>query len=166
MKVFIRTAELERGDKPKVIAFYPDEAAVKPDAHGGGTTVLTLPNNTVIRDDRRKGGSGMYVLADNWRELAGSMPVEAEAKRRVDDVLPLTDQVDRLRETIDLIISHGVDQSKWPPEANQRKADFDARLRYVNEVRERARSQSTTAASHEISSDKFWPRRPSVEAKK
>lgn len=160
MKVFIRTTELASGKKPRVIAFYPDETAVKPDAHGGGTTVLTLPENTVIRDDRRKGGSGMYVLADNWQELAGSMPADAEAKRRIDDVLPLTDQVDRLREMIDLIISHGVDQSKWPPEASQRKAEFDERLRYVNEVKVRARKHAAGTAVNEIGSDKVWPRRP------
>lgn len=159
MKVFVRTGDLAIGDKPRVLAFYPDSTEVKDDAHGDGVTVLTLPSNAVVRQGRGRRGGGMFVLADDWRDRAGSLPVEMEAKRRSDEVFPLAEQISSLRETVQNIFTHGSDPTQWPDDLKTRKAELDEKWRYLGEVKDRARA-SASAPLIDLRSDKIWPRRP------
>jgi hypothetical protein len=154
MKVFIRTSELSGSEPPTVIAFYDDNADIAPDAHGPGTTVLTLPGKVLDRDPEYRRPPR---LARDWRDRAGSLPVEAEANRRVEDVLPAADQAATLHELVDLIIKHGTDVSKWPTDAKNRKAEIDEAWTYVRGVRSRARSLKS--APPDLASDKAWPTR-------
>ena len=152
MKVFIRTSELS-AKKPNVVAFYPDSTDIGDDAHGDGMTVLILPQ-AVVTADRL----GMIFLDESWRERAGSLPVDAEAKRRIDEAFTVSEQVEALRDLVQFLIEHGADVSNWPADAKERKALLDERWRYIDEVRERARAHGR-APPFDPSSDKAWPRR-------
>lgn len=155
MKVFVRKSDLAAGDKPVAIAFYPDNSDIADDAHGEGVTVLTLPMHALVQPNPASGG--LYHLADDWRERAGSLPVEAEAKRRIEETFGAQEQLNALREIVENIVKHG-SISNWPEEARTRKAEFDEKWNYVDEVRERARAHAPSAPI-DPGSDKLWPRR-------
>lgn len=156
MRVFIRTDELTN-DKPTLIAFYPDDSSVADDAHGEGMTVLTLPREVIQNSQGMKGG--MPHLAADWRKRAGSVPIEAEAMRRIEESFPLAEQVKSMHDVIDIITKHGADMSKWPADVRQRKAAYDEKLKYVADVMDKARANTATMP-HDPGSDKIWPRRP------
>jgi hypothetical protein len=153
MRVFIRSEHLGE-DEPIVVGAYPDESPVKEDAHGDGVTVLTLPDG-LVKSDVDKGG--LLTLIKDWRARAGTLPVKTEAKRRIGEVLTISDQLNALAELVDLITKHGADVSSWPEDAKQHKAQFDERRNYVGEVLERARA--TPVMPRDPGSDKVWPRR-------
>jgi hypothetical protein len=155
MKVFIRTSELT-SDKPHVIAFYPDGSNIKNDAHGTGLTVLTVPDTVLAQGDA---ADPIPKLIKDWRTRAGSVIVESEAKRRIDEALSSIDRFTTLREVIEFVVQHGSDVSKWPSEAKARKAEIDELWRYLGEIRERARAHASVIP-HDPGSDKVWPRRP------
>jgi hypothetical protein len=157
MKVFIRTNDLNE-ETPIVVACYDDEKAVPDDAHGAGMTVLTLPRE-LIESPRIELNGGMPFLAKNWRERAGTMPVEAEARRRIDDAFPVSEQLSALHDMLDAIMRHGADVSKWPEDVRHRKALFDQRWKYVSDVVSKSLEHARTAAPRDPSSDKIWPQR-------
>jgi hypothetical protein len=153
MKVFIRSSDLT-GEKPRVIAFYPDGSDVPDNAHGDGITVLNLPMSVLVREAY----DPVPVLAEDWRARAGSLVVEAEAKRRIDEALPLSEQIGALREMISFIVQYGVNVSEWPAAATARKAELDELWNYIDEIRERARAHMPAIPPNPVS-DKVWPRR-------
>lgn len=99
-------------------------------------------------------------LVKNWRERVGSTPVEAEAERRIREGFSASDQFNALYDMFSSLVKHGTDPTRWPEDVKQRKADYDRRWNYVNEVRSKAREHSA-AMPRDIASDKIWPRRPS-----
>jgi hypothetical protein len=151
MKVFVRTSELH-GKKPVVLAFYRDETEVNEKAHGDGITILRLPMNALVRDPIDK----LFYLAEDWRQRAGPSMLDAEARRRIEEVLPIPEQISTLREMFDNIIKHGTDQAKWPSDARKRKTEIDELWNYVAAVKERARAHAPTIL-RDPSSDKVWP---------
>lgn len=162
MKVFVRTSELGGEDPPTVIASYRDDSTVPDDAHGDGVTVLTLPMSALAPPPRggatgRPGGR-LPTLAKDWREKAGTAPVKAEAKRRIEQEFSITDQLNALRELLANVLEHGADVGRWPDDARAHKAELDEKWRYVAEVRERARAHAPSTPI-DPGSDKAWPRR-------
>jgi hypothetical protein len=154
VKVFVRGTT----DKnPMVVAFYPDDADVSATAHGEGVTVLTLPAG-VIAAPKKDGGSGMPTLIDDWRDRAGAIPVEAEAKRRINEAFPLAEQIDALQDMLTFLMKHGANPATWPEDALARKAEIDVRWKYVGEVKERARAHGSVPVL-DPGSDKIWPTR-------
>jgi hypothetical protein len=155
MKVFIRASEL-MAERPLVVAHYSDETLIRDDAHGEGLIVLTLPQDVITGPS--KTSHGFSSLAAGWRERAGSMPVDAEAKRRIEETFPIADQIESMRDVIDSVLKHGADTSKWPADVKQRKAGYDEKWKYVTEVMAKRR-EHTTVMPRDPSSDKIWPRR-------
>jgi hypothetical protein len=155
MKIFVRTNDLT-AERPTVIAAYTDDTVIADNAHGDGMTILSLPKE-VIRNPETF-GSGMLFLSPDWRERAGSMPVEGEAKRRIDDVFTIYDRLNALQDMIDAITTHGADASRWPPEARKCKTAFDEQRKYITEVRDRLR-QHIAAPPRDPSGEKLWPQR-------
>ena len=96
-------------------------------------------------------------LAQDWRERAGAMPMQAEARRRIDAVLSSDDQMLLLHDMQNLLIQHGTDVAKWPTEARARKADIDQKWTYVRDIKERVRAMKSAPANP--ASDKNWPTR-------
>ena len=162
MKVYIKTEEMA-GEKPFIIAFYPDDAIVPDNAHGEGVTVVSVPMGAIklpLPDSPdAQAGFSMPHLAPNWRELAGAAPVQAEAKRRIESAFPLSDQLSSLYDMVDAITKHGPDISRWPADVRQRKTAFDEKWKYVADVKAKAHEQGATVA-RDPSNDKLWPRRP------
>ena len=170
MKVFIKTSEVGEST-PRVVATYSDDSDVADDAHGAGITVLTLPASVLRYTKRpmllpgkqpftnRSFGAQMPTLAADWRERAGAMPVEAEAKHRIAAAFPPDEQTSALIDVINAIISYGTDVSKWPSAAQQLKAELDEKRRYIAEVKMRVQSHIQTLR-HDPSNDKIWPPRP------
>jgi hypothetical protein len=160
MKVFIRSSEIGE-DSPTVIATYNDDIDVPSNAHGEGTTMLTVPRSAIIPSpDATIAGRLAAVppkLISGWRERAGQTIAEGEAKRRIDDVLPSSDQLITLHELIALSLQHGTDVSKWPTDAKNRKAEIDDAWNYVRAVKERARSRGPI--SGDPTNDRSWPTR-------
>jgi hypothetical protein len=157
MKIVVRSNELG-GASPSVVAFYPDNSDVSADAHGEGMTVISVPQNVLAYETREDGTrSPMPILAKDWRERAGSLPLHAEARRRIDDVLSVDEQMLSLHELIDLAIQHGTDISKWPQEAKDRKAEIEHQWKYIRDITERVRA--TKSAPANPTSDKNWPTR-------
>jgi hypothetical protein len=157
MKVFVRTSNLAE-EKPIVIAFYPDTSNVKDDAHGDGVTVLSLPMSALVTPDPRNKGVNLYTLSSDWRQTSGSLSVKGEAKRRIEQVFSISDQLNALHEIIDIVVKHGADASRWPGSVRDRKIELDEKWNYIGEVRERVRSHEP-AMPHNPGSDKAWPRR-------
>jgi hypothetical protein len=151
MKVVLKSSELNSNERPTVIAFYDDNVEVSAAAHGDGMMVITVSSSMLDLSQH------VPKLAADWRTKAGKAITESEAKRRVDEVLPLTEQVSSLRETVELIVQHGADLATWPAEAKTRKAEIDNKWTYVDAVHERARAMSVTP--HNPVSDKVWPTR-------
>jgi hypothetical protein len=158
MKVFIRTSDIAN-EKPILIASYPDESDIKDNAHGEGMIVLTVPREVIQSPTHGAAGNGMPYLAKDWRERAGTVPVAAEAKRRIEDAFPISDQLRSLHEMIDAMTKYGAQEAAWPPEIRQRKAAFDERWKYVTDVTSKA-NEHAPAMPRDPSNDKLWPRRP------
>jgi hypothetical protein len=165
MKVFVRTSSLGGGKAPEVIAYYPDDSEVAADAHGSEMTMLVVPKHVLKTaadksDDMMSPLSSMPTmpkLADDWRETAASVILQAEAKRRTEDVFPVSEQMSSLRDLLRFTLQYGTDTSKWPTEAKNRKAEIDSLWNYVGEVRERVRALSSLP--NDPVSDKNWPTR-------
>lgn len=156
MKVFLKSSV---GDNsPRIVAQYPDGARVRDDAHGEGVTVLTLPDNLIVPEFEQGLFRGMR-LVDDWRKRAGPEMVEAEAKRRTEEVASASEQAAALNEKLDLILRHGINVSTWPEEAKDRKAEIDGVLSYVAAVRDRARTYASSVPI-DLGADKIWPPRP------
>jgi hypothetical protein len=153
MKVFVRRSDLNSA-APRIVASYPDNTDVMDDAYGEGITVLNLPPNVLLAD----GGLGM-VLAQDWRQHAGTLPVKTEAKRRIERVFTISDQLNALHEIIAIMMQHGSDPSQWPDQTKARSAALEELWNYIDEVRERARAHAS-AIPYDPSSDKVWPPRP------
>jgi len=158
MKVFVRTGDLSNPD-PIVVASYSDETVVPDNAHGEGLSVLTVPSDAVSTIE-----DGLPRLKRNWREQSGTMPVEAEARRRIEKDFSVADQVSALYELVTLILDRGGDVSKWPRQAIARRSELDDLFSHVAAIRERARQNPV--APLDPSSDKLWPRRNSSSKKK
>jgi hypothetical protein len=162
MKVFIRTDQLNE-QKPQIIATYPDESSVSSSAHGEGVTILTLPTDVLARNVRRPGQQpyvrrskfNLPTLVNDWRQRAGTIPVEAEAKRRIGDAIASNDE---LLKILNDIMTFGADVSKWPPDAVQRKIELDEKRNYIDAVRKQMLIHSA-AMPYDPSSDKIWPQR-------
>jgi hypothetical protein len=159
MKVFVRTDSLGT-QKPTIIAVYPDDSNIPANAHGEGMTILHVPMQAIekVPPVNSPEGGRLPVLSDNWREAAGDMPVKAEAKRRIEEAFPASDQLNSLYEMVDTVVQYGIDITKWPADARQRKVEFDKKWKYVAEVREQLKTHSA-AMPRDPSSDKIWPRR-------
>lgn len=153
MKVFVRSSNLA-GERPVVLAFYPDDSNVGNDAHGEGVTILTLPMEAIEKGEH----SGLPSLVKDWRARAKSIPIHAEAKRRIEEAFTIEDQVNALREMIEMIMEHGLDSERWPVAARERKIAIDEKWSYIDEVKERARAHSPNVLINP-DSDKLWPRR-------
>jgi hypothetical protein len=153
MKVFVRTSELH-GKKPVVLAFYRDDIEVNAKAHGEGTTMLTVPMSALVRDPIDK----LFYLAEDWQQRAGPSMLDAEVKRRIEEIMPISEQISTLHETVNNIIKHGADHAKWPLEARGRKAEIDELWNYVAAVKERARAHAPNIP-RDPGSDKIWPPR-------
>jgi hypothetical protein len=169
MKVFVRTSQMGRKN-PQIIATYPAESSVAVDAHGPDATMLDIPDVPLImgsaapppRPDLPPMSADAELfsrLPDGWRENLSGAILQAEAKRRIDAVMPLSDQVASLHEALDTVMKHGVDVSKWPPEAQARKTELDATWNYVRSVRERAQQLRSSSLPSNPSGDKLWPSR-------
>jgi hypothetical protein len=156
MKVFVRTDSLAGGEKPVVIAIYPDDSDVPINAYGEGTTLLNVPMHAIERPPPDTGVG--FVLSHNWRDTVGDVPIKAEAKHRIEEAFPISDQLNNLHEMIDAVMKYGIDISKWPAEARRSKTESDKKWNYVSEVRERAKTH-VAAMPYNPSSDKIWPRR-------
>lgn len=174
MKIFIRASQMS--DKnPQVVASYSSDSPVAADAHPD-TIMLEVPELVLvqapmphlayspIQGDRAARSSSpppphepFPRLPDGWREKLADPILQAEAKRRIDEVLPPLDQVATLHEMIDLILRYGVDSSSWPAEAKDRKAEIDDAWRYLHQVKERVRSLRALPANP--ASDRNWPTR-------
>jgi hypothetical protein len=162
MKVFVRAGELA-GEKPTVVACYSDESEVSDKLHGDGMTVLTVPSGVIVTEPLPGGGMSLPRLASNWRERVGSVPVAAEAQRRISDAFSVSDQLSSLHDMIDSVMKYGADETRWPQDARQRKAAFDEKWRYVVDVKNKLRELSASPPS-DPSGDKIWPRRPMKKA--
>jgi hypothetical protein len=159
MKIFIRADDLA-AKRPTIIAAYEDNVEIADNAHGDGMTVLYLPKDVMkIPKAGEVEGGGMMYLAPDWRERAGSMPVEGEAKRRIEEVFSISDRLNVLQDMIEAITTHGADSSRWPPEARKNKTSFDEQQRYITEVRSKAR-EHLAALPRDPSGEKLWPQRP------
>jgi len=155
VKVFIRTGDLS-SDTPTVIACYSDEVSIKNNAHGEGMTVLHLPAAAI--EGPNETNRNVPRLFAKWRELAGSMPVEAEAKSRIEEAFPSFEQLDALRDLMESAMKYGWDAAKWPADAQQRKRSYDEKWKYVADVKDKAREHSA-ALPRDLGSDKVWPHR-------
>jgi len=152
MKVFIRTSSLNE-KSPQVIATYDNSSTIKSDAHGPDMTVLELPDAIHLIGIGL--AEGAPRLPDDWRERFSEPILEAEARRRIEEALPISEQLSTLRETVELILHHGQDVSTWPKEAKDRKADIDDAWNYVRDLRARVRALKSLPANPV--SDKNWP---------
>jgi hypothetical protein len=150
MKVFIRSDQATV-EKPAILGYYPDDASIPDDAHPNAM-IVTVPNGVLEMS------GGMPRLAKDWRERAGSLPVGAEAKRRIESAFSIHDQLQAIHDVQEAMLTHGPDQSKWPSSARQLKASHDEKWKYVAEVRAKAQEHAT-ALPNDPSSDKIWPRR-------
>jgi hypothetical protein len=160
MKIFIRKSSVAESN-PEIMASYPADAQVDADTHGPDMVMFEI--TAPIKLERRPDNSQFdriepfARLPDGWREKFSRPILEAEADRRIGDVLPVMEQLTSLRETIDLILQHGTDAAKWPPQAKTRKEDIDKAWNYVREVRERVRALKSLPGDH--AHDKNWPAR-------
>jgi hypothetical protein len=171
MKVFVPTSQLGEV-KPKILGVYPDNSSIADDAHGEGVTVLTVPGSAIVYDMpfgipgkplgpegfRQKIKGNRPMLAADWRQKAGAMPVEAEAKRRIAEAFPLDEQILSLLNIIDTIVTNGTDVSKWPYAAQQLKNELDQKRRYISEVKARAQ-QNVQVLPSDPGNDHIWPPR-------
>lgn len=164
MKVFIRSSELG-GKAPDVLAFYPDDSEVPADAHGPDATMLVVPKHVLRQSVEDRGELSaadarpppLPKLADDWRETSAQSVVEAEAKRRTEEVFTSSEQAQSLHELLVLILRHGTEISRWPPDAKKRKAEIDDLWNYADALTERARALKSLPQNP--ASDKIWPTR-------
>jgi hypothetical protein len=159
MKVFIRASELDSGE-PVVIASYDDAVDISPHAHGDGMILVTVPGNVLTYETTLAGSfllRGLPKLARDWRERSSELTIAGEAKRRIEEVLPASEQMATLYDIVDFFLKHGTDISSWPTDAKDRKAEIEQMWNYVREVKERARALKSTPANP--TSDKVWPTR-------
>jgi thioesterase domain-containing protein len=117
-----------------------------------------VPSNLLVHHRREDEIPALPKLARGWRDRAGPVMLEAEAKRRITDVIPLDEQIASLHEVQDFIVKYGTDVAKWPVEARNRKAEIDQKLNYIHEVRARASAHSKAVPANPVS-DKIWPTR-------
>jgi hypothetical protein len=153
-KIFIRTSDLT-DERPIIVASYKDDTMIADDAHGEGMTVMTVPDQ--LLGGPSPNSLGMASLVAGWRERAGTIPVKAEAKRRIEKSFSISDQLNVLHDMVDTILKYGVDTSKWPADMVQRKAAYDAGRKYIADVREKVRANQIMP--RDPASDKVWPQR-------
>jgi hypothetical protein len=155
VQVFIQSTEIG-ATNPVVIASYPESRPVSNDTHGAGMSVYILPVEA-IKQPSMQGDDRMLTLVDNWQSM---VQVTSMATLRINEAFAVSEQIVSLHQTIEYIQQYGADLSKWPLDARQRKAEFDEKWKYVNEVTERARAHAASRP-FDLSSDKVWPARPS-----
>jgi hypothetical protein len=153
-KVFIKSDQLTH-ERPIIVASYADDTVIADDAHGPGLTVMTVPNS--VLGGPAPESLGMSSLIPGWREKVGSLPVKAEARRRIERSFSISDQLNVLHDMVDAITRHGADPNKWPADVRQRKQVYDEGRRYIADVREKARGHAVMP--RDPASDKAWPQR-------
>jgi hypothetical protein len=159
VQVFVRSTDIG-ATNPLVIACYPESRQVPPDTHGEGMSVYVLPVEAIqqpVVDDPNS--IRAPVLVDNWQSISGLTPLMAEASRRANEAFSLPERLASLHHTIEGVMKYGTDLSKWPLDMRQRKADFDEKWKYVEQINERVRAHAASHP-HDLSSDKAWPTRP------
>jgi hypothetical protein len=154
-KIFVRTNDLGE-ERPILIAQYNDGYPIADNAHGDGMTVLTVPREIIGRPS--KDSCGLPSLVAGWRDKAGSMPVKAEAQRRIEEGFSTSDQLTALRDMLEAVMTHGVDANAWPPDVKARKIAFDEKWKYVTDIQNKMREHAVMP--RDPASDKVWPQRP------
>lgn len=159
MKIFIRTSSLAE-KSPQIFAMYSADAHVAADAHGPEMTMLEVPEMRFERLPDASSATGAETfprLPEDWRERLSQPIMQAEAERRINEVLPPSEQLASLSELVMLLMQHGYDPSAWPEDAKARKAEIEHAWNYVRDVKARARSHRT--APFDPTGDKNWPTR-------
>lgn len=159
MKAFIRSNDLnEQGSAIEIIALYGDDADVPADAHGAGLTIVNVPSSALVMGTPHQAPK----LAANWRERAGpngaAKMMQAEARRRADEVLPLDRQIEALHEMVSLLAKNGAAKMElWPTAERDRFLVLDQRFKYVQKLHERADTFAEVPVNP--SADSHWPTR-------
>jgi hypothetical protein len=157
-QVFINTNDLGLTNPP-CVAVYRDDLGMPEDTHGGGMTVLYLTNEA-IQQPTTLPGVGL-CLKQNWQDYPSGASVAAgTAARRIEQAFPASEQISALQQTNSWMQQYGVDPAKWPQDARNKKAEFDEKWKYVEELNAKAQSYAAHLP-HDVSSDKNWPPRPS-----
>jgi hypothetical protein len=156
-RIFVRTAELGSDKPPEIIAIYEANIDVAADAHGSGATMFELPDRVIVTEGTNPEIHRKRYLAEDWKEQSAEPILRAEAKRRIEEIFKLEEQLTTLYEAIDLMVQHGTDLTKWPTPAKDRKAEIDQMWNYVREINARVRAHKSVPI--DPTSDKNWPTR-------
>jgi hypothetical protein len=156
MQVFIKRAQLAaKADAAiQVTASYDDHIVIAPTAHGPGMTVLSL-GPTALRNI----GSGITMLAPDWRDANRVEIAGGEARRRILEAFPEHAQRNAALELSLLTAQHGA--AVWPKEAQKRRAEIERMTAYVTAVR-RAAQGVVGALPADPTADAHWPPRAAV----
>jgi hypothetical protein len=160
VQVFIRSTDVG-ATNPLVIACYPESRQVESDTHGPGMSVYVVPVEAIQQPvlDDPSNVARAPMLVDNWQSISGMTPLMAEASRRVNEAFSLSERLASVHHTMEGVMKYGTDLSKWPLDMRQRKADFDEKWKYVEQINERVRAHAASNPQ-DLSSDKAWPARP------
>jgi hypothetical protein len=158
MQAFVVRDDLlhEAPDTPvHVIATYANEQATLIEQHGTEYTVVTVPDDKIVRESPAPGMPPMFmVLKSDWRE--SYVPViNAEASRRILLVFPEYRQRNSTAAVQDYITRYGADVTVWPQAAKDVKAESDRGWTYVHDVRTAA--NAWTAMPVDPTADSIWP---------
>jgi hypothetical protein len=155
VQVFIRSTDIG-APSPIIIAQYTNP--VDHDTHGAGMSVLIVPAEAIHQPDPNK-GEVMPTLIQNWQAIVGAGAAAGEAARRIQSTFPMSEQMESLHLAVNSIQKYGYDSTKWPSDVRNRQAQFDAKWKYVEDVKAQAQKYSSTMP-HDLSSDKAWPQPP------